>query len=126
MRVDADAPCSRQRSPVARAPVRGRVRRCAVGVACTGVAGVRGRTEGTVYPKNLPEDVSALAWQGYMSSPLDHHSVSHMPASQFANIWCVTNKERLQGIRPEYAVSELLGCSYSDEFEYRVVFWFDN
>jgi hypothetical protein len=92
------------------------------------VAGVRGHTSETLFPKNIPEDVSELAWQQYMTAPTDHHSASYMPASQFANAWIAENPPGPESkIRAEWAVYDLLGVDATEgDFEYRVVFWFDN
>ncbi len=91
------------------------------------IAGVRGSPgpEG-YYAKNLPKDVSALAWHEYMKAPADHHSASHCSADVFCGCWLRMHPNN-PGIRTEYALEELLGI-YPDEgdFEYRVVFWFDN
>lgn len=93
------------------------------------IAGVRTQTADTVYPKNLPEDISDLAWQAYMTAPRDYHSASHMPEVQFVNAWIAENPQGPDSkIRAEWATHDLLGA-YCDEeggFEYRVVFWFDN
>jgi hypothetical protein len=91
------------------------------------IANVRGH--GSRYPQNVPEDISALAWQEYMSAPTDHHSASHMPIAEFA---AVHNKINPEKSRAEHAVYDLFGVSpeYADEdegpAEFRVVFWFDN
>ena len=89
------------------------------------VAGVRGKvSDYNNYPRNIPEDVSQLAWQQYMRAPTDHHSASHMTAAEFC---AIHNKVNPSKSRTEHAIYDLLGI-YSDEdrFEYRVVFWFDN
>jgi hypothetical protein len=86
------------------------------------VANVRG--SGPNYPRNVPEDISVLAWQGYMSSPTDHHSASHMSASEFCQIYLKVNPDA--GLA-EQAAYDLLGIWGDDgEAEHRVVFWFDN
>lgn len=85
------------------------------------IANVRER--GAHYPRNLPRDVSELAWHLYMEAPTDHHSASHMPLDQFCEIH---NQENPKDSRTEYAVEDLTGI-YSEKGEmYRVVFWFDN
>lgn len=91
------------------------------------IAAVRGSGPDTIYPKNLPEDISDLAWQEYMTAPKDHHSPSYMPAAQFAHAWIAVNPQVPDSkIRAEWAVSDLLGARDDEHFEYRVVFWFDN
>lgn len=81
------------------------------------------RESGPHYPKNLPYDVSALAWHLYMRAPTDHHSASYMPLEQFCSIH---NEQRPRDSRKEYAVEDLTGI-YSEAGEaYRIVFWFDN
>ncbi|KGM44476.1 hypothetical protein JY97_00605 [Alkalispirochaeta odontotermitis] len=89
------------------------------------VANVRGKTTRGNYPQNIPEDVSELAWQEYMSSPTDHHSPSHMSAYDFC---ALHNEIRPNNSRKEHAVYDLLGIdtSWPENAEYRVVFWFDN
>lgn len=87
------------------------------------VAGVRGRTDTTMHPRNLPEDVSDLAWQEYMRSPLDYHSPSHMGVDEFCKAYLKANPD---AARPEFAAYDLLGADTDDRFEHRVVFWFDN
>jgi hypothetical protein len=82
---------------------------------------VRGR--GARYPQNLPEDLSALAWQEYMRAPTDYHSASHMSAAEFVAVY--------QEVNPPPEGEERFGlyrllCADRDEDEYRVVFWFDN
>jgi hypothetical protein len=85
------------------------------------VANVRGK--GTHYPRNLPEDVSELAWEQYMRSPRDHHSPSHMPLDEFCAAYAKVNPTK---VRAEFAGSDLFGVYGDDGFDYRVVFWFDN
>lgn len=89
------------------------------------IAGVRGRPEGfSNYPRNLPEDVSQLAWSQYMRCPTDYHSVSHMSASEFCTIHHKVNPDKS---RAENVTYDLLGLwGDEDEGEHRVVFWFDN
>ena len=88
------------------------------------VASVRGTTRNHKnYPRNLPEDVSRLAWQQYMRAPLDYHSVSHMPLTEFCEIYGKINPEKY---RPEHAAYDLFGVHGDEGFDYRVVFWFDN
>ena len=90
--------------------------------------GVRGRSESgkVIYPRNIPEDVSRLAWTQYMRCPEDHHSASHCTPQEFADAWLAENPNA-EGIRADHAVYDLLGIdSYPDGFEYRLVFWFDN
>jgi hypothetical protein len=87
------------------------------------VAGVRCRPEGfSNYPRNVPEDISQLAWQEYMRCPTDHHSASHMSAAEFC---AIHHKVNPQISREEWAMADLLGID-GDDGEHRVVFWFDN
>lgn len=94
------------------------------------VANVRCR--GTHYPRNVPEDVSRLAWQSYMSAPTDHHSASHMTVSEFCSSWFKVHGDGLTRLpnrdppRVEFGAYDLLGIDEEDDYEYRVVFWFDN
>jgi hypothetical protein len=91
------------------------------------IAGVRGSTATTAYPKNLPEDVSDLSWAQYMRAPTDHHSASHATVKDFCAAWLRVNGDKPDGVRPEYAAYDLLGIDEDDKrFEFRVVFWFDN
>jgi hypothetical protein len=85
------------------------------------VASVRG--EGRHRPRNLPEDISPLAWREYMRAPLDHHSASHMPATSFVDVYQTVNPPA-DGVAL-YGLYRLL-CADRDEDEHRVVFWFDN
>lgn len=85
------------------------------------VAGVRG--QGPNYPRNVPEDISDLAWQNYMRCPTDHHSASHMSAAEFCATYLKVNPTKG---RTEFAAYDLLGVSDEEHAEYRVVFWFDN
>jgi len=89
------------------------------------VAGVRGNVQSfSNYPRNVPEDISPLAWQQYMRAPTDHHSASHMSAAEFCSIH--------RSVRPDLSregleAYDLLGVEQPDnKTEYRVVFWFDN
>lgn len=87
------------------------------------VAGVRGPSK-SHYPRNVPEDISELAWQEYMRAPTDHHSASHMSVAEFVGVYMAVNPT---AARAEYAACDLLGTFDSeDDFEHRVVFWFDN
>lgn len=81
------------------------------------------REHGLHYPKNLPRDVSELAWHLYMRCPTDHHSASHMPLEQFC---LIHNEQNPKLSRLEYAVEDLTGLYDENGEEYRVVFWFDN
>lgn len=89
------------------------------------VASVRGRVEGGLYPRNLPKDVSRLAWLLYMRCPTDYHNPSHMSPTQFAAAWIVENPTDTT-VRPDHAVWDLLGIDGDEEAEHRIVFWFDN
>ena len=102
------------------------------------VAQVRGEgSEPRIYPRNIPEDVSRLAWQSYMEAPTDHHSPSHMRLGEFTDAWFRANASDAlrnsgdRAPRQKFASYDLLGVSdYYDaedrRYEYRVVFWFDN
>lgn len=100
------------------------------------VAQVRCRSETGKYPRNIPRDVSRLAWMEYMDAPTDHHSASHMTISEFTDAWFRANEKHPAVIadknlpRREFAAYDLLGLSaYGDpdcKSEFRVVFWFDN
>lgn len=85
------------------------------------IANVRGR--GRHYPKNLPEDVSDLAWHLYMRAPTDHHSPSFMSIEQFCQLHHEHNPSKS---RAEYFVGDLTGLWPDEDGPYRVVFWFDN
>lgn len=93
----------------------------------TEIAAVRGRTTTSRYPQNVPEDISELAWIEYMAAPTDHHSASHMSLVEFCAIWLRVHPNA-QGVRPEYPAHDLFGVYPDDdeEYDYRVVFWFDN
>lgn len=85
------------------------------------IANVRG--SGGVYPRNLPKDISDLAWHLYMGAPTDHHSASHMAIDEFCEIHHRINPKMSRG---EYATEDLMGIYKSDGEAHRVVFWFDN
>lgn len=89
------------------------------------VANVRGRTTRGNYPKNIPENVSELAWQEIMSCPTDYHSASYMSVQEFC---ALHNEIRPECSREGTAVYDLLGLdlSWPEGADYRVVFWFDN
>lgn len=89
------------------------------------VAAVRGRTDTSVYPRNLPKDVSRLAWLSYLRAPSDHHSVSHMSVADFVAAWLRAHPDD-RSVRREWAVYDLLRVNGDDDQEWRVVFWFDN
>lgn len=92
----------------------------------TEVAAVRGRSETQQYPKNVPEDISDLAWQEYMAAPTDHHSASHMSAADFVAAYRRAEPIKDQSRTP-YDAYDLLGvCDLDGRYEFRVVFWFDN
>ena len=94
------------------------------------VAQVRGEgTQPRIYPRDVPKDVSRLAWLQYMRSPTDHHSASHMTVQEFTDAWFRANSFRPEGKdgpRKEFAASDLLGIWDDDDNDFRVVFWFDN
>ena len=77
------------------------------------------------YPKELPYDVSELAWDSYMSAATDHHSVSHLSVDDFCDAWLAEHPDH-PTVRRDYAAYDLLGIDEDDTLEYRVVFWFDN
>jgi hypothetical protein len=89
------------------------------------VANVRGKTtDYKNYPRNVPEDISPLAWQQYMRAPTDHHSASHMTAGDFCAVHHKINPTKS---REDFMLYDLLGISSNDDgHEFRVVFWFDN
>lgn len=90
------------------------------------IAQVRGSSESGIYPRNLPVDVSRLAWLQYMRCPTDYHSASHMTVDEFTSAWFRANPDSKE-MRREHAAYDLLGL-WEDEGdpEHRVVFWFDN
>jgi hypothetical protein len=90
------------------------------------IASVRGMSGSNMHARNLPEDVSDLAWQQYMTAPTDHHNASHTTVSEFCDAWFRANP-KATGVRKEFAAFDLLGIDldYGD-FEWRLVFWFDN
>lgn len=87
------------------------------------IANVRG--SGGRYPRNVPKDISDLAWDEYMASPTDHHSASHETLAEFCDVYLSVNPS---AARKEFAAFDLFGLdpSYPENCEYRVVFWFDN
>ena len=94
------------------------------------VAQVRGHSATGLYPRNLPVDVSRLAWLHYMCAPTDHHTPSYASLTEFLEAYARSTKHFAPGradYRPEFAASDLLGIDPEwPEAEYRVVFWFDN
>lgn len=91
------------------------------------VAGVRGSKPTTVWPRNLPEDVSRLAWTQYMLSPTDYHHPSHLTPAEFAAAWRRANPDN-SAIRKDFELWDLLHIEsgWPEGADYRVVFWFDN
>jgi len=90
--------------------------------------GVRGYRDDCkiVYPRNIPEDVSRLAWSEYMRCPTDYHSASHCTPTEFAEAWLAENPDD-NGVRAEFALYDMFGIESGEErYEYRLVFWFDN
>lgn len=77
------------------------------------------------YPRNLPRDVSALAWDQYMTAPTDHHSASYLSIDEFCTAYLAENPED-PDVRPNHVAYDLLGVDSDTGCEYRVVFWFDN
>lgn len=77
------------------------------------------------YRKNLPRDVSDLAWDSYMRCPTDHHSASHLSVNEFCKAYLAENPDD-PDVREEYAAYDLLGVDPDTDCDYRVVFWFDN
>lgn len=90
------------------------------------VACVRGRTDTSKYPRNLPEDMSDLSREQFWTAPTDYHSPSHMTPKEFVEAWLRADAGRNKDVRPDYAMYDLLGIESDDDHEYRVVFWFDN
>ena len=90
------------------------------------VAGVRGYDGSSAERKNLPIDISRLAWLKFMAAPTDHHTASLMAVGEFCDRWvrCNPSDERVRG---EHALWDLLAID-SDwpKADYRVVFWFAN
>ncbi len=92
------------------------------------LANVRGRTETGNYPKFIPHDISELALDEISIRGTDGHSHSYMKIDEF--IACY---QRSKG--PEYK-PRYEDCEYWDlfgidtyeleNFEFRIVFWFDN
>ena len=83
------------------------------------VASVRGNSESGKYPRNVPEDVSELAWQEYMRTPTEHHSASHMTLAEFGSTYLKMNPNAAP---PDRASYDLFGTFDSEnEFDYRVV-----
>ena len=89
--------------------------------------GVRGPSDKpTIYPRNIPRDVSDLAWKLYMDAPTDHHSASHCSLEEFCSAYLGENPES-KTVRKEFAAYDLFGVfSGDDRRQYRLVFWFDN
>jgi hypothetical protein len=91
--------------------------------------GVRGhRDDGKViYPRNVPEDVSRLAWTQYMRAPTDYHSPSWTTLTEFAEAWLDENSQ-MSKVRREHALWDMfrIDGSWPEGVEYRLVFWFDN
>ncbi len=90
------------------------------------LAGVRETQKETpfYFPKNLPRDISDLAWDEYMTHPTDHHTPSHLTVEEFCKAYVAENPGDPM-VRNEHAATDLFGV-YDDGCEYRVVFWFDN
>jgi hypothetical protein len=91
------------------------------------VARVRGHSDTGLYPRNLPVDISRLAWLQFMQAPTDYHSPSHLSLTEFLDAYRRANPEG-RDYRPEFASHDLFGIStdWPEDCEYRVVFWFDN
>lgn len=94
------------------------------------IAQVRGEGKGEEkhYARNLPRDVSRLAWLSYMRAPMDYHHASYMSVDDFVKAWLFCNKGNIEEAKLEWAANELLGPLIGEEYgcEFRVVFWFDN
>jgi hypothetical protein len=89
-----------------------------------GVRGASGTTK--IWPRNVPVDVSRLAWLQYMKAPTDYHSASYATIDEFCSAWLEANPDSDQ-VRPQHASYDLLGFfGDEDEGEHRLVFWFDN
>lgn len=82
-------------------------------------------TRPVIYPRNIPEDVSRLAWTEYMSAPTDHHSASYATPQEFVGMWLAENQDS-EDVRPEHALWDLLRLDTGFGCEHRLVFWFDN
>lgn len=91
------------------------------------VAQVRGRSDTGLYPRNLPRDVSRLAWLQYMSAPSDYHSASHLSLDEFTAAYLRANPDDPE-VRANFAAYDLfdIDAEWPEGCEYRVVFWFDN
>ena len=88
--------------------------------------GVRGSDEKTIYPRNLPKNVSRLAWFQYMRCPTDYHSASHATPDEFIAAWRSANPDN-EVIRKGHELYDLLGLWMDeDDPPHRLVFWFDN
>jgi len=93
------------------------------------LAGVRSLPDGYFTCRNLPLDVSRLAWLQYMQAPIDHHSASHLSLQEFIVAFDRANPgESSADYRKEHAAYDLFGVDedWPESCEYRVVFWFDN
>lgn len=89
------------------------------------VAAVRGHTPTSIFPRNLPKDVSRLAWLAYMRCPTDYHSPSHATPEEFVGAWRRANPN-YKDWREEFAEWDLLRIDIDHECDWRVVYWFDN
>lgn len=89
--------------------------------------GVRNSGNGSVaiYPRNIPKDVSRLAWLKYMGAPTDHHSVSYATVEEFLKIYVEVNSDD-GSFRNDLAAWDLLCLDSDFEGDHRLVFWFDN
>lgn len=91
------------------------------------VAGVRGSSATTTYARNLPRDVSRLAWINFMACPTDYHHPSHLTVTEFIGAWRRANPND-ESFREQFCAYDLLGVDsdWPEAADYRVVFWFDN
>lgn len=90
------------------------------------VASVRGTTSLGNYAHFLPEDVSDLAWQQFQESPTDYHHASHLTVPKFLEAYRKSRPPK-DDEQPEFDAYRLLGIdAWPEDYEFRVVFWFDN
>ena len=88
---------------------------------------VRGRADHVLWPRNLPKDVSRLAWLAFMAAPTDHHSASFATPDEFIAAWLRVYPDGIDGVcRRDFARWDLLKIDADYDGDHRVVFWFDN
>lgn len=103
----------------------GRPRVCRRDYDFFGHFNVRSTVQTPIYPRNIPEDVSRLAWAQYMQAPTDHHSPSYATPQEFVERWLLANPDD-QEVRRDCALWDLLRLDTDFDGDHRVVFWFDN